>query len=101
MGLTGDPKLKTLGIIPARGGSKGIPFKNIKLLSGKPLIAYTIESAHQASVLDVVIVSTDSLDIAEISRKYSAEVIMRPPELATDEAVIRQASICEGCQPVL
>jgi len=75
--------MKTLGIIPARGGSKGIPKKNIKLLCGKPLIAYTIESAL-ASVLDKVIVSTDCEEIAEVSRRYGAEVMMRPSELAKD-----------------
>lgn len=76
--------MKILGIIPARGGSKGIPKKNIKLLNGKPLIAYTIEAAL-ASNLDRVIVSTDCNDIADVSRQYGAEIMMRPLELATDK----------------
>lgn len=76
--------MKILGIIPARGGSKGIPKKNIKLLNGKPLIAYTIEAAL-ASNLDRVIVSTDCEEIAGISKEYGAEVMMRPSHLAEDK----------------
>ena len=75
--------MKILGIIPARGGSRGIPKKNIKLLNGKPLIAYTIE-ASLSSKLDRVVVSTDCEEIAEVSRRYGAEVFMRPSELAKD-----------------
>lgn len=75
-----------LGLIPARGGSKGIPGKNIKELYGKPLIAWTIERALESHRLDRVIVSTDSRKIAEISLSYGAEVLMRPAELATDTA---------------
>jgi len=75
--------MKIIGVIPARGGSKGIPGKNIKLLKGKPLIAYTIEAAL-ASRLDRVVVSTDCNIIAEISENYGAEVIIRPECLAED-----------------
>lgn len=75
--------MKILGIIPARGGSKGILKKNIKLLNGKPLIVYTIEEALK-SKLDKVIVSTDCEEIAEISRKYDVEVMQRPKKLAED-----------------
>ena len=75
--------MKSLGIIPARGGSKGLPRKNIKLLNGKPMIAYTIEAARK-SKLDHFIVSTEDKEIADISRQYGAEVIDRPPELAED-----------------
>ena len=75
--------MRSLGIIPARGGSKGIPLKNITLLNGKPLMAYTIEAAL-ASNLNKVIVSTDDEKIAKIARDYNAEVIMRPVELAQD-----------------
>jgi pseudaminic acid cytidylyltransferase len=71
-------------IIPARGGSKRIPYKNIKLFHGKPLIAYSIENAINSKLFDKVIVSTDDKKIAEISKKYSAEVINRPKELADD-----------------
>ena len=76
--------MKTLGVIPARGGSKGIPQKNIKLLNGKPLISYTIEAALR-SALSKVIVSTDCLKIAEISEKWGAEVILRDKKLARDD----------------
>jgi CMP-N-acetylneuraminic acid synthetase len=76
--------MKIVGIIPARGGSKGIPKKNIKLLNGKPLIAYTIEAAL-ASSLDRVVVSTDCEEIANISKEYGAEVLMRPEHLAEDK----------------
>jgi N-acylneuraminate cytidylyltransferase len=75
-----------LGIIPARGGSKGIPRKNIKRICGKPLIAWTIEAAKQAKLLDRFVVSTEDREIAEISKEYGAEIVKRPPEFATDEA---------------
>ena len=75
-----------LGIIPARGGSKGIPRKNVKMIAGKPLIAWTIEAAKAAGLLDHFVVSTDDPEIAQVSRDYGAEVIDRPSELATDEA---------------
>lgn len=77
--------MKVLGIIPARGGSKGVPRKNIKLLGGKPLIVHTIDAAQKSGVFDRVIISTDDLEIAEISRAHGGEVpFMRPPELALD-----------------
>jgi len=76
-----------LGLIPARGGSKGLPGKNIKPLLGKPLIAWTIEQALASKYLDRVVVSTDDKKIAEISKKYGAGVpFMRPKELAEDNA---------------
>jgi len=75
-----------LGITPARGGSKGVPRKNIRNLCGKPLLAWTIEAAKQSKLLDRYVVSTEDKEIAEVARKYGAEVIPRPPELATDEA---------------
>ena len=74
-----------IAIIPARGGSKSLPRKNIKLLAGKPLIAYTIETALKCKLLDRVIVSTDDTEIAAISKKHGAEVpFIRPRELALD-----------------
>ena len=76
--------MKIVGIIPARCGSKGIPKKNIKPLNGKPLIAYTIESAL-ASNLDRVVVSTDCEEIAKVSKEYGAEVMLRPAHLAEDK----------------
>ena len=75
-----------LGITPARGGSKGIPRKNIKEIAGKPLIAWKIEAAKNSKMLDRYLVSTEDKEIAETTRKYGAEVIDRPKELATDEA---------------
>ena len=79
---------KILGIIPARGGSKGIPNKNIKLLGGKPLISYTIEAALESKFLTDFIVSTDSELIKEVSLGYGAKVpFIRPLELSHDKAL--------------
>jgi len=77
-------KVKILAIIPARGGSKGIPRKNIKLLAGKPLISYPIEKSLNSKYIDKVVVSTDDDEISYISRLYGADVINRPKELAGD-----------------
>lgn len=75
-----------LAIIPARGGSRGIPRKNVRLLCGKPLIAYTIETALSSKLIDRVVVSTEDEEIAGISKEYGAEVIKRPEELARDDS---------------
>ena len=77
--------MKILGVIPARSGSKRVANKNIKNLNGKPLIAYTIEAALNSN-LDQVIVSTDSEEIASISKDYGAEVLMRSASLSNDLA---------------
>lgn len=80
-------KNEILTIIPARGGSKGLPRKNIKNLLGKPLIAYTIEAAKNCSVKSRVIVSTDDEEIAGIAKKFGAEIpCMRPKQLADDSS---------------
>ncbi|MGA9347281.1 MAG: acylneuraminate cytidylyltransferase [Anaerolineae bacterium] len=71
-----------LAIIPARGGSKGIPRKNVRLLAGKPLIAHTIDHARQARNVERVVVSTDDIEIATTSERYGAEVIWRPAEIS-------------------
>ncbi len=77
--------MRILGIIPARGGSKSVPRKNIKDLGGKPLIAWTIEAAKVSGVFDRIIVTTDDAEIAEVGKKWGAQVpFMRPPELAQD-----------------
>lgn len=77
--------MKTLALIPARGGSKGIPRKNIRPLGGRPLIAWSIEAALASMHIDAVVVSTEDEEIAEISRKFGAQVpFMRPLELAQD-----------------
>jgi len=76
-----------LAIIPARGGSKGLPKKNIKVLCGKPLIAWSIEAGLKSKYLDEVMVTTDSQEIADISNQYGANVpFLRPDELASDTA---------------
>lgn len=79
--------MKNLAIIPARSGSKGLKDKNIKLLNGKPLMAYTIEAAIQSKMFDEVMVSTDSEEYADIAKKYGAKVpFMRSSELSNDTA---------------
>jgi CMP-N-acetylneuraminic acid synthetase len=78
---------RAVAFIFARGGSKGVPRKNVKSLAGKPLIAYAIEVGRQTPGIETVIVSTDDAEIAEVARQYGAEVpFMRPPELAGDTA---------------
>ena len=78
--------IECLAVIPARGGSKGIPRKNVRLLAGKPLIAYNIEQARQASLVNRVVVSTDDAEIAAVSRQFGAEVVWRPAEISGDHA---------------
>lgn len=79
--------MRILGIIPARGGSKGVPKKNSKLLGGKPLIAYTLEAAKACKLITHVIVSTDDDDIIQIAQTYNIDVpFKRPLKLATDES---------------
>lgn len=75
-----------LGITPARGGSKGIPRKNIRTIAGKPLIAWTIETASQSNLIDRYVVSTEDHEIADVVAKYDVEVLQRPVDLATDDA---------------
>jgi N-acylneuraminate cytidylyltransferase len=86
--------MSLLAVIPARGGSKGIPRKNIKYLAGKPLIAWTIEAAKNSTCIDRIIVSTEDEEIASLARSYDADVpFVRPMELAADDA--------PGIDPVL
>ena len=76
-----------LALIPARGGSKGVPRKNIKKLDGRPLIAHTIEAACEADRIDRTVVTTDDEEIRAVAQEHGAEVpFLRPAELATDEA---------------
>lgn len=101
--------MECLAIIPARGGSKGIPRKNIRPLLGKPLIAYNIEQARQARLVNRVVVSTDDPEIGAISRQYGAEVVWRPAEISGDTAPSEAALLhalehlrqTEGYQPDL
>jgi CMP-N,N'-diacetyllegionaminic acid synthase len=74
-----------LGLIPARGGSKGVLRKNIRMVAGKPLISYSIQEALKSGLLNPVIVSTDDREIAEVSVAFGAEILMRPDNLAGDE----------------
>ena len=86
--------MKCIAIIPARGGSKGLPKKNIRLLCGKPLISWTIEQANASRYLDTVFVSTDSEEIATIARQYGAVIpFMRPAELARDDSPTADAVV--------
>ena len=79
--------MKPICFIGARGGSKGVPRKNIRMMAGKPLIAHTIESAIKSKIFSHIIVSTEDKDIANIAKKYGAEVpFMRPKKLATSSA---------------
>lgn len=78
---------RILAIIPARGGSKGIPKKNIINLLGKPLLYYTIKSAKESKYIDRVVVSTDDIEIAEVAKNIGADVpFLRPQEIASDKA---------------
>lgn len=88
--------MRFLGLIPARGGSKGVPRKNIRLLGGKPLLAYTAQAALEARSLTRVILTTEDEEIAEVGRQCGLDVpFLRPAELATDTAptllVVRHA----------
>lgn len=86
-------KTKILAIIPARGGSKGIPGKNIKSLGGKPLIQYSIDAALKSETVTRVIVSTDDENIARVSKDSGAEVCMRPINISGDKAASEDAII--------
>jgi CMP-N,N'-diacetyllegionaminic acid synthase len=85
--------MKFLAIIPARGGSKGIPRKNVTMLAGKPLITWTIEVALACPLIGKTVVSTDDEEIASLARKLGAEVVMRPAELALDVTPTRPVLI--------
>lgn len=101
--------MNILAIIPARGGSKGIPRKNLQPLAGKPLLAYTIEQARRTPAITRVVVSTDDAEIAAVAEQYGAEVIWRPAEISGDDAASESALVhaldhlrdTEGCEPDL
>lgn len=80
--------MNIVGIIPARGGSKGIPRKNLKLIAGKPLIVWSIESAKKSKLLNDFFVSTEDEEISRVAKRSGAKVINRPARLATDEASV-------------
>jgi CMP-N,N'-diacetyllegionaminic acid synthase len=86
--------MSIVAFIPARGGSKGVPQKNIKLLAGKPLIAWSIEQTLASDLIDRVIVSTDCPDIASVAKKYGAEVpFLRPDSISDDKATTESAML--------
>lgn len=85
--------MKTIAIIPARGGSKGIPRKNVIPVAGKPMLAWNIEAAKASKFVDAVYVSTDDAEIAAVARNYGAQVIDRPQELAGDTASSESALV--------
>lgn len=101
------PVGEVIGIIPARGGSKGVPRKNLYPLAGKPLIVWTIEAAHVAKTVGRVVVSTDDEEIGAVAQQAGAEVIWRPAQLATDTAptepavfhVLEELEHTEGYRP--
>ena len=76
--------MSVLAVIPARGGSKGIPRKNMRPLAGRPLLGWVIQACQQSKSVDRVVVSTDSEEIAVVARRLGAEVILRDPKLAED-----------------
>jgi len=82
---------RVVAVIPARGGSKSVPGKNIRPLGGKPLLAWAIDVARQVGEIDRVIVSTDDSQIGAVGRDHGAEVYARPPHLATDDALVIDA----------
>jgi len=79
-------KYKILGLIPARGGSKGIIKKNIIPIAGKPLLAWTIKAAQKSCFLNKIVVSSDDIEILRIAKNYNCEIIKRPKKYATDYA---------------
>jgi len=85
--------VEVIGIIPARGGSKSVPLKNIRSLCGRPLLVYSIESARRSKSVNRLVVSTDHEEIAHVASSHGAEVVRRPAELATDEAPTEAALI--------
>lgn len=101
--------MSVLAIIPARGGSKGVPRKNVRLLAGKPLLAYTIEQAKETPAVSRVVVSTDDAGIAAVAKRYGAEVVWRPPAISGDTATSESALLhaldylrdAEGYEPDL
>jgi len=107
--MTEYSEMKGLAIIPAGGGSRGVPQRNLALLAGKPLIAHSIERARQAGSISRIIVSTDDPEIVAVSRQYGAEVVRQPAEISGDTAKPESALLhvldylqqVEGYEPAL
>jgi len=83
--------IDVLAIVPARGGSKGIPMKNIMPLAGKPMLAYSLHSALHTPSVTRLVVSTDNQQIADVAREYGSEIVWRPPEISGDTATSESA----------
>src|SRR5438105_2614309 len=81
--------MSVVGLIPARGGSKAIPRKNLAPLAGRPLLAWTVAAARDSASLDRVVVSSDDAEILELARSLGVETIVRPDELGADETPMR------------
>ncbi|TSC74443.1 MAG: CMP-N-acetylneuraminic acid synthetase, partial [Parcubacteria group bacterium Gr01-1014_48] len=105
--MENSKKYSILGVITARGGSKGIPGKNIKEIGGKPLIAYSIEVGNKSALITDLIISTDDEEIADIAKQWNGHVpFMRPPELAGDRVphlpvmqhALREMEQRKGCR---
>ncbi len=106
--MSDAPRREVLAVIPARGGSKKVPRKNIRALAGKPMIAYSIEAAQASRHITRIVVSTDDAEIAEVSRQHGAEIpCLRPAELAGDRVtdlpvfqhMLRHLAETEGYRP--
>lgn len=80
--------MNILAVIPARGGSKGIPKKNIRMMAGKPLISYAIDNARRCNLIDDIVVTTDNEEITSIAKFYGAQVLKRSPELSEDKVTL-------------
>lgn len=85
--------MKRIAIIPARGGSKRLPRKNIAPFGGKPIIAHTIEAAFQTELFATIVVSTEDAEIADAASRYGARVLLRPKELASDVAQVKDVCL--------
>ncbi|WP_249755669.1 cytidylyltransferase domain-containing protein [Microvenator marinus] len=84
---------RVVAVIPARGGSKGLPGKNVALLGGRPLIEWTIECAQLSGCCDEILVSTDDNEIARVAKGLGAQVVNRPPELSADDSLVMDAVV--------
>ncbi len=82
---------RVLAVVPVRGGSKGVPRKNIRPLNGIPLVGHTLQTAQQVDRIDLLVVSTEDHEIAQIAKGYGVQVVLRPDELASDTATTESA----------
>src|SRR4051794_22459478 len=87
------PDRSLLAIIPARGGSKGVPFKNMRSLGDRPMLAWTVEAVAQAGVADRLLISSDSQEVLRWAELHGYDIHERAPELATDEATISDLAV--------